>query len=293
MRRTQSLHPWLKPLCFFVAYQPKWKPTWEATHVVQPISKSQDPIWYIRNGKKIKDICQIVAPMVCLADRPGGHPLNEKPHRVYTMWHYSIQCETILPNVTLFYPMWDYSIQCDSILHNVSLFYTMQCVTVLYNVTLFYTMWHYCIQCDTILNNVTLFYPMWHYSIQCDTILHNVTLFYPMWHCSTQYVTRRPMSTLRCASSIIQMGAMEPQTSTITLAHFAKSPLFIWNPWPRQSGMPQKHQGPGCRFLSIPCLPSSEGIGAGTRVSELVTLTKRLSKSGHSCLFIQLFNFGI
>ena len=57
--------------------------------------------------------------------------------------------------------------------------------------------------------------------------------------------------------------------------------------------MPQKQQGPGCRFLSVPCLPSSEGSGAGTRVSELVTLTKRLSKSGHSCLFIQLFNFGI
>ena len=157
MRRTQSLHPWLKPLCFFVAYQPKWKPTWEATHVVQPISKSQDPIWYIRNGKKIKDICQIVAPMVCLADRPGGHPLNEKPHRVYTMWHYSIQCETILPNVTLFYPMWHYSTQCE---------------TILYNVTLFYTMCHCSTQC-----NVSLFYTMWHYSIQCDTILYNVTLF--------------------------------------------------------------------------------------------------------------------
>ena len=44
---------------------------------------------------KIKDICQIVAPMVCVADRAGGQPLNEKPHRaaaVDTMWHYSSHC---------------------------------------------------------------------------------------------------------------------------------------------------------------------------------------------------------
>ena len=37
---------------------------------------------HIRNHREIKDICQIVAPMVCLSDRAGGQPLNEKPHRV-------------------------------------------------------------------------------------------------------------------------------------------------------------------------------------------------------------------
>ena len=74
MGRTQLLHPRLMLFCIFVAVQPKWKTTWEATQPEKPI--------HIRNHREIKDICQIVAPMVCLSDRAGGQPLNEKPHRV-------------------------------------------------------------------------------------------------------------------------------------------------------------------------------------------------------------------
>ena len=150
MRRTQSLHPWLKPLCFFVAYQPKWKPTWEATHVVQPISKSQDPIWYIRNGKKLRTFAKLWRQWYVWQTGLVVTHLMKSPTE-------STQCDTILYNVKLFYPMWHYSTQCE---------------TILYNVTLFYTMCHCSTQC-----NVSLFYTMWHYSIQCDTILYNVTLF--------------------------------------------------------------------------------------------------------------------
>ena len=258
MGRTQLLHPWLKPLCFFVAYQPKWKPTWEATHVVQPISKSQDPIWYIRNGKKLRTFAKL--------------------WRQWYVWQTGLVVTHLMKSPTE-------STQCD---------------TILYNVKLFYPMWHYSTQCETILYNVTLFYTMCHCSTHCNvSLLYSID--YTMWHCSsTQYVTLfyticdtpANVHTALCLLHYSDGGYGAADFDHHTCP-FCKIHPFIWNPWPRQSGMPQKHQGPGCRFLSIPCLPSSEGSGAGTRVSELVTLTKRLSKSGHSCLFIQLFNFGI
>ena len=67
------------------------------------------------------------------------------------------------------------------------------------------------------------------------TIPHFSTLFHTFPHSAS--IIQCPHQPLHCVCCIIQTGAVEAQTWTITLTHFAKSPFFL------STTMIQKGQG--------------------------------------------------
>ena len=70
------------------------------------------------------------------------------------------------------------------------------------------------------------------------TIPHYSTFFHTFPHSAS--IIQCPHQPLHCVCCIIQTGAVEAQTWTITLTHFAKSPFFIHDHDPKRPGLGTK-----------------------------------------------------
>ena len=136
---------------------------------------------------------------------------------------------------------------------------------------------------------------------QSHTVLHN-SILAAQSHTSTLCHTSQCPHCPQCplcvvaAAALFRRGLWRRRLGPSHNTHFAKSPPLsrIHDQLTVPQGcMVNTEEEKHTSFYSKTCLALPEGTRAGTPVSELLTLTKRLSKSGHSCLFIQLFNFRI